>query len=57
MVAVRTTNSSEPLFQVTALEVCVNNIRNYRPEKAMAAAELRVIRGDEADKMIGQQFV
>jgi hypothetical protein len=35
----------------------MNNIRNYRPEKAMAAAELFVIRSDETGKVIGQQPV
>ena len=57
MVAVRTTDTSEPLFQVTALEICMNNIRNYRPEKAMAATELCVIIGDKAGKVIRKQFV
>ena len=57
MMTVRTTNPCESLFQVTTLEICMNNIRNYRPEKAMAAAELFVIRSDETGKVIGQQLV
>jgi len=37
MVAARTTDTSEPLFKGTALEICMDNIRNYLPERAMAA--------------------
>ena len=57
MVTVRTTNTSEPMFQVTALEICIDKISNYLSVKAVAAAELRVIRGNEARKFIGKQFV